>query len=132
MAEQIAVLLAAFTSPLFLLLVNRRRRHDEMNMRVKAQPAGVRMQHGDGAGRAAQLPVVAAEGAHGFPTAPHDEIVNDVRLRPGQRPELGWQGKRDQKIVGRYELAQLTFQPLLTFMMLTMGAVAMTAGMRRQ
>ena len=61
MVEQIGALglAAPLGSPAPVLAVERCRRHDEMDMRVVVEPARVRVQHRDGAGRALQLPVVA-------------------------------------------------------------------------
>ena len=49
---------------------------------------------------------------------------------PGQRPKFGRQGEGQQKILGRDLFVELPFQPLLAFMMLAMGTIAMAAGMR--
>jgi hypothetical protein len=78
----------------------RARRHDQMDMRVIIQPARVRMQHRNGAGRALQLLVVLAERAYRLPTAAHQQRVENALLRKGQRPEFGRQGKRHQEILG--------------------------------
>ena len=48
----------------------------------------------------------------------------------GQRPKFGRQGEGQQKILGRHLFVELPFQPLLAFMMLAMGTIAMAAGMR--
>ena len=47
----------------------------------------------------------------------------------GQRPKFGRQGEGQQKILGWHLLFELPFQPLLAFMMLAMGTIAMAAGM---
>ena len=49
---------------------------------------------------------------------------------PGQCTEFSWQGERQQKILGRDSFLQLPFQPLLAFVMLTVGTVTMPARMR--
>ena len=119
-----------FGSPLLALAVDRCRRHDEMNMGVIIQSARVRMQHCDGAGRALKLSVVLAEGMHRLPTTPHEQIVDEALVRPGQCPEFCGQGECQQKVLGGHLLPHLAFQPLLTLMMLAVRAMAMAAGMR--
>ena len=99
---------------------------------MKLQLARVRMQHHNGAGRAPQLFVVAAEGAHRLPGAAQEQLVDDALVRPGERPEFGRQGEGQQKVLGRDLLLHLAFQPLLTLMMLTVRAMAVAAGMRHQ
>jgi len=51
-------------------------------------------------------------------------------MLPGQRPKLFGQGEGQQKILGWHLFFELPFQPLLAFMMLAMGTIAMAAGMR--
>jgi hypothetical protein len=53
-------------------------------------------------------------------------------VRPGERPEFGRQREGQQKVVGGHLFLHLTFQPLLTLMVLAVRAVAMAAGMRHQ
>ena len=54
--EQVAALgLAPFGAPLLGLAIDRRCRHDQMDMGVIIQPARVRVQYRDGAGRALQV-----------------------------------------------------------------------------
>jgi hypothetical protein len=64
--------------------------------------------------------------------ASHEQLVDDVLVRPTQRPEFGGQGEGQQKILGGHLLLHLAFQPLLALMVLTVRAVAMAAGMRHQ
>ena len=103
-----------------------------MDMRVIVQRSRVRMQHRDGAGGSLKLPVVVAEGVQRFPTAAHQQIVEHVLMRPGQRPELGRQGEGQQEVLGRQLLLQLPVQPLLALVGLTVRAVAVAAGMGHQ
>ena len=79
-----------------------------------------------------KLRVVLAERAHRLPAAAHQQIVDDARVRPGQRPEFGGQGEGQQKVLGRHLFLHLAFQPLLTLVVLAVRAVAMAAGMRNQ
>lgn len=53
-------------------------------------------------------------------------------MRPGQRPELGRQGESEQEVRGRYLARQLSFQPLLAVVVLTVRAVTVAAGMGNQ
>ena len=132
--EQIAPfgLASRLGSPLLLLTVDHCRRHDEMDMRVIIQPARVRVQHRSGTRRPLKRFVVLAEGTHRLPATTHEQIIDDVLVRPGQRPEFGGQGEGQQKVLGGHLLLQLTFQPLLTLMMLAVRAVAVAAGMWHQ
>ena len=132
--EQIAIfcLVPPLGAPLPALAVDRRRRHDQMDMRVVIQPPRVGVQHRDGTGHTLQLFVIVAEGAHRLPSAAQEQIVDDARVRPAQRPEFGGQGKGQQKVLGWHLLLHLAFQPLLTLMVLAVGAVAMSAGVRHQ
>jgi hypothetical protein len=50
-------------------------------------------------------------------------------MLPGQRAERFGQGKGQQKILRRHLFLELTFQPLLAFMVLAVRTAAMTAGM---
>ena len=99
-----------------------------MDVRVKRPLARVGMHHRDGTGGALQLLVVVAEGAHRLPRTPHQQFVEDIRVRPAERPEFGGQGEGQQKVLGGHLLFHLTFQPLLTLRVLTVRAVAMAAG----
>jgi len=49
---------------------------------------------------------------------------------PGEIPELFGEGKADQIVSSWKKLAQLILDPLLAFMVLAMGTVSVTAGMR--
>jgi len=90
------------------------------------------VQHRDGAGVALKLPVVLRKGFDRLPAASDHQVIQRALLLPGQCPELFGQGEGQQKILGRYLPLQLPLQPLLTLMLLTMGAVAMAAGMRHE
>ena len=82
-----------------------------------------------------QLTVISGERAQCFPATAHQAVVDHRLVRSSQRPELGRQGKGQQKVGGRDLPAQLPFQPLLALMVLTvltMRAVAMAAGVRYQ
>ncbi len=50
-------------------------------------------------------------------------------MLPCQRSEFGRQGESQQKIRGRNLFLELTLQPLLAFMVLTVRTVTMTTGM---
>ena len=130
--EQIAALCLAppTGSPLLLLAIDRRCRHDQMDMRVIVQFARVGVQDGDGAGRALQLLVVLTEGLHCFPGAAHEHIIDGLLVRKGKPSEFGREREGQQKVLGRHLLLQLAFQPLLALVVLAVLAVAMAAGMR--
>jgi hypothetical protein len=50
---------------------------------------------------------------------------------PEQTPELGRHREGDQEIPDWQQLSALSFQPHLALMLLTVGAAAMTTGMRQ-
>ena len=99
-------------------------------MRVIIEIAGVGVQYANGPGFALKLFIVEREGMERLPTALHHQIVNDALMLPGQRPEFFGQGEGDEEILGRHLFLQLAFDPLLTFVILAMRAVAVAAGMR--
>ena len=90
------------------------------------------MQDRDGARHALQLFVVVTEGAYGFPATADHQIIEGALMLPGQRSEFGRQGKGQKEVIGRDSLPELTLQPLLALMMLAMGTVPMTTGVRHK
>jgi len=62
-------------SPLPLLGIDRRRRHDQMDVGMEIQFARMGVQHRDGARRTAQRLVVPAERVQRLPTAAQEQIV---------------------------------------------------------
>lgn len=132
MAEEIALLRRALGPPSLLPAVDRCRRHHQMNVRVILQLARVRMQNSDRPRGALQLPVVLTEGAHRLPTAAQEQIVGLALMCPGQCPEFGRQSEGQQEVLGGNLFPQLPLQPLLTLVVLTVWAVAVTAGMWNQ
>src|SRR5699024_9818177 len=90
------------------------------------------MEHRDGAGGALELAVVLAERLQRLPTALHQCIVDEALVVPGQGSELGGQGKRDQEVLPRYLALELTRQPLLALVVLTVRAGAVAAGVRHE
>lgn len=112
------------------VLAVERRRHDDMDMWVAIEAARVRVQHRRRARRALEVFVIAAEGAQRLPTATYQQVVDDARVRKGQRPELGRHGEGEQEVLGGDLLLHLALQPLLTLVVLAVRAVAMAAGVR--
>ncbi len=53
-------------------------------------------------------------------------------MTPRQCPEFFGQGEGQQEILGRHLLFELTLQPSLAFVVLTMRAVTMPAGVRHE
>ena len=94
------------------------------------QSARMGVQYADGAGLALQLRIVPGEGFEGLPTATDHQVIECALMLPSQRTQFFGQGEAQQKILGRHLFFELPFQPLLAFMMLAMGTVAMAAGMR--
>ena len=94
------------------------------------QSARMGVQYADGAGLALQLRIVPGEGFEGLPTATDHQVIECALMLPSQRTQFFGQGEAQQKILGRHLFFDLPFQPLLAFMMLAMGTVAMAAGMR--
>ena len=67
----------------------------------------MRHRDGPGAGDAAKLPVVPAEGAHGVLGAAQQQVVEHALVRPGQCPELGQQREGEQEVLGGHLLGEL-------------------------
>ena len=53
-------------------------------------------------------------------------------MAPGQGSEFGRQGERQQEVLGGHLFFELTLQPLLAFMVLTVGTAAMPARVRHE
>ncbi len=87
------------------------------------------MQHSDGAGSSLKLFVVLRKSPHGLPDALEHQVIEGALMLPCQRPKFLRQGESEQKIRGRHLFLELTFQPLLPLMVLTVRTVTMTTGM---
>jgi len=120
----------AFRSPALLPLIDHRGGHQQMDMRVVVQLPRVRMQHRDGPRIALQRLVVFGKRTDGFPTRAQQQVKDDAGVRSRQIPKLCRKRKRQQKVLGRQPLLDLTFEPFLAFVMLAMRAKAMPIGMR--
>ncbi len=107
-------------------------RHHQMHVWVVVEAAGMGVQDRDGARRTLELRVVLTKRAHRLPATAGHEVIEGALMEPGQRPELFGQGEGHQKILGGDLFLELTFQPLLAFMVLAVRTVAMAAGMRHQ
>ena len=83
-------------------------------------------------GDALKLLVVFTEGAHRLPNAPDHQRIERPLPVPGQGPQLRRQGEGQQKIVGGHLFVELALQPLLTLVVLAVGTIAMTAGVRHE
>ncbi|MDA3903970.1 MAG: hypothetical protein PF441_11050 [Desulfuromusa sp.] len=55
--------------------------------------------------------------------------IDQFLIFPGKLSQLFGERKGDQIILGRQLFVELIFNPLLTFMILAMGTISMTAGM---
>jgi hypothetical protein len=55
--------------------------------------------------------------------------INQFLIPPGKLSQLSRECKREQIVLGRQLFVELIFNPLLTFMILAMGTISMTAGM---
>ena len=71
-----------------------------------------------------------AEGVDGFPCTLGDEVIDDFLVLPCQLAPLFRQGERDHEVVARQLFRLLAFYPLLGFVGLAVGAIAVSAGMR--
>ena len=76
-------------SPLPLRRIDRRRRHDEVDVGMEIQFARMGVQHRDGARRTPQRLVVPAERAQRLPTTTQEQIVESFLVGKGQRAEFG-------------------------------------------
>ncbi len=86
------------------------------------------VQYGDGAGVSLKLSVVLRKGFDRLPATANHQIIQGALLLPGQRSEFLRQGEGQQKILGGHLPLQLPLQPLLRFVRLAVGTVAMAAG----
>jgi len=132
--EQVAgwVLAAALGAPQAFVRIDGRHRHHQMHMRVIIEAAGMGVQHRDGAGFSLKLSVVLRKGFDRLPATTNHQVIQRALLLPGQRSELFRQREGQQKIRGGHLPLQLPLQPLLTFVLLAVGTVAMAAGMRHE
>lgn len=55
--------------------------------------------------------------------------IDDSLVLPGKLPELAWKGDGYKEVSTGQQFAKLLVNPLLTLMVLTMGAVSVAAGM---
>jgi hypothetical protein len=99
-----------------------------MGMEVESSRMG--MEHRNRPGLALQLRVVAYEGAHRLPARADQVIVERLLVGPHQRAQRLGDGKGQQEIGCRHLLGELTLEPLLTLVMLTVRAGTMAAGVR--
>ena len=86
------------------------------------------VQDRDGAGRTLKLLVVVREHPHCLPATAGHQGIEGALMAPCQRPERLRQSESQEKILGGHLFSELTFQPLLAFMVLAVRTVAMTAG----
>src|ERR1700724_3345057 len=59
---------------------------------------------------------------------PEQSAITDARVLPHERTQLLWDGKRDEEVVAWELTPDLFFEPLLGFIVLAGGAVAIAAG----
>ena len=85
-----------------------------------------------GARGSLKLLVVQGERVHRLPATADHQGIERALMPPCQRPELLGQGESQKKILGGNLFLELTFQPLLAFMVLAVRTVAMGAGMRHE
>ena len=88
------------------------------------------VQDRDGARCSLKLLIILRKGSHGLPDALEHQGIEGALMLPCQRPKFSRQGESQQKIFGGHLFLELTFQPLLAFMVLAVRTIAMTAGMR--
>ena len=84
-----------------------------MHMRMVIKLARVRVQYGHRARFALQVFVTLAEGVHGFPCAPGDEVINGFLVAPRQLAPLLWQSEGEHEIIAGQLPSQLALYPLL-------------------
>jgi hypothetical protein len=121
--------LTSFLPPLPFCLIHRTCRHDQMDMRMVIQPAAVGVQHRMGTASPFQPWISAGKGLDGLPGCLQQQIIGDALMLPEQLTQLTGHGEGHQVIVDWQQFGALSFQPLLAFMMLAMGATPMTTGM---
>jgi len=95
------------------------------------KPAIVRVQNCMGTSSAFQLSISSRERVNGLPRGFEQQVIGFVLMIPEQTPQLGRHRESDQEIPDWQQLSALPFQPRLALMLLTVGAAAMTTGMRQ-
>ena len=101
-------------------------------MGVVIETARMGVQDRDGPGASLKLAVVLCERPYALPTAADQQGIERALMAPCQGLELFGQREGQQEIFGGHLFFELTFQPLLTLMMLAVWAVAVPAGVRHK
>jgi len=119
----------ALGAPELALGVDGGSRHDEMDVGVEGEFAGVGVQHGNGAGQAVEMSIVLGEGAQRLPGAAQEKLVDDSLVGPGERAKLGRKGEGKQEVLCGKLPGELAIEPALAVVVLAVGAVSVAAGM---
>ena len=130
MAEQVTgFALVGVGAPHPLLGIDSGGRHDQMDVGMVVQAAGMGVQDGNRPGRALQVLVVEAEGPHRLPGALDERAIERALMGEGEGAKLRRQGERQQEVLARHQGLELALQPLLAFVMLAVRTGAVAAGM---
>ena len=101
-------------------------------MRVVIETARMGVQDRDGPSASLKLTVVFRERLYALPTAAGHQGIERALMAPCQGPKLFGQREGQQEVRGGHLFFELTFQLLLTLMMLAVWAVAVPAGVRHK
>jgi hypothetical protein len=86
------------------------------------------MEYGGEPGCSTEIFIIPDEGLQGILNTVKHQGIDDFLEPPCQVAKLLGKGEGNQKVFGREALVQLVFDPLLSFVVLAMGAVSVTAG----
>ena len=87
------------------------------------------MKRGSESGYSAEFFVVFGESLQGFLDTGEHQRIDGFLVFPCQVSQVVGKGEGDQVVFDWEAFVQLIFDPLLIFMILTMGAASVTAGM---
>ena len=106
--------------------------HDNMDMWVIVKISGMRVENGYKARRSIELFIICGKSLENILHTGKHQGVDGLLMFPGKVAELAGKCEGDQIIRSRQKLLQLIFNPLPIFMVLAMGTIPVSAGMRNR
>jgi hypothetical protein len=100
-----------------------------MHMGMVIEIAGMGVEYSMGTCAAAQMRIAAGKAVDRLPGGFKQQIIGRPLLGPEQSPQLRRYRDGDHEIVNRQQFGFLALQPLLAFVVLAVGAAAVTTGM---
>ena len=117
-----------FYLPETLFQIDARPGHDHMDVGMIVKGSGMGMENGGETWGSAEFLVVFGKRFQDFLYCGEHQGIDCALISPRQVTELLRDGKGDQVVLAWQTLADLVFYPLLTFVLLTMRAVSVAAG----